>query len=469
MFDALAGLFSSGISQILAFLLVLTIVVFFHELGHFLVARWCGVTVHSFSIGFGRELVGFDDRHGTRWKLSAIPLGGYVRFLDDTNPASVPGSLDALTEAEKQGAFQTKPVWKRAAIVAAGPLANFILAAVLYAIMNASVGVRMTPARIDEVAKGSPAEAAGLKAGDLITQIDSWSIETFDDVVRFVSAASGRALTITYERDGTPQTVSVMPKTIEQKDAIGITVRLGDLGIRHISAARVGDILPGTPAEQAGFKLGDVIKAIDGKPIASFTEIVATVTPQAGKKLVFTVERDGVEALIEVTPATVKAKDAEGKETTIGRIGIAPAQPEPQAVSLVEAVRLGIRETYANLAQTITGIGDIIATRQSADQIGGPILMAEVTARVAEHGIEPLVRWIALISANIGLLNLMPIPVLDGGHLVFYAIEAIRRKPLSQRFQEIGFQIGMALVLMLVVFVNLNDILRVGKRLFGGG
>jgi regulator of sigma E protease len=171
-----------------------------------------------------------------------------------------------------------------------------------------------------------------------------------------------------------------------------------------------------------------------------------------------------------VVPEKTPTKKPDGTMADRGRIGVAPDRPDPVSVSVGEAIRLGIRETYGNIVQTITGIGDILWGRQSSDQVGGPILMAEVTARVVEMGWEPLLRWTALISANIGLLNLLPIPVLDGGHLVFYAIEAIRRRPLSQRVQEIGFQIGIAVVLMLVVFVNLNDLMRLGKRwLFGGG
>ncbi len=224
------------------------------------------------------------------------------------------------------------------------------------------------------------------------------------------------------------------------------------------------------PAAKAGFKAGDLITQIDGKAIQSFDDIVEAVGGSAGKELSFKIERDGATFDIDVVPVKSEQKDEKGHVVQKGKIGVAPVRPEPQAVGLGEAVRLGVRETYANLAQTITGLGDIIAQRQSADQVGGPILMAEVTARVVELGIEPLLRWTALISANIGLLNLLPIPVLDGGHLLFYAIEALRRRPLSRRVQEIGFQIGLALVLMLVVFVNLNDLVRVGKRwLFGGG
>ncbi|HEY7670349.1 MAG TPA: RIP metalloprotease RseP [Hyphomicrobium sp.] len=370
--------------SVLAFLVVLSIVVFVHEYGHFIVARWCGVTVKTFSIGFGREIFGFTDRKGTRWRFAWIPLGGYVKFLDDENAASQPSreALERLSPTERAGAFQAKPLWQRAAVVAAGPMANFVLAVAIYTAVNLAVGVRTIAPRIGEVMPGMPAAEAGLKPGDVITSVDGWSIEGFEDIQRIVSVNGGRRLVVGIDRDGQKMELAVTPKTEEQPDAFGGKFRRG---------------------------------------------------------------------LIGVTPSR------------------APEAVEAKKVGPLEALRLGVRETYTNVAQTLQGIGDIIARRQGADQMGGPILMAEVTAKVAELGIEPMLRWIAFISANIGFLNLLPIPVLDGGHLLFYGIEAVRRRPLSQRMQEIGFQIGIALVLMLMVYVNLNDLLRVWRRLTGDG
>jgi regulator of sigma E protease len=470
MFEGLVSQVFSWTLSGLAFLFVLSVVVFFHELGHFLVARWCGVTVTTFSIGFGRELWGRYDKHGTRWRIAAIPLGGYVKFLDDTNAASQPPADEPLPAELQAGAFHTKPVWQRALVVAAGPIANFIVAALLYTGVNAVYGVSKVSPQIDEVVAGMPAAVAGLKAGDTITNIDGQGIETFDDVIRLVTASSGRTLNITVSRDGKSEVIPVTPAMRDHNDDLGVTVRLGDIGIRRSIPARVGAVISGSPAEKAGFQPLDVITAIDGEPVRSFEDVIRFVGPAAGKTLSVAVERGGVTKTIAVVPEGTSVTEENGATVSKGRIGIAPARPEPVSVSLAESLRLGIRETYSNMVQTVTGIGDIIWGRQSADQVGGPILMAEVTARVVEMGWEPLLRWTALISANIGLLNLLPIPVLDGGHLVFYAIEAIRRRPLSRKVQEIGFQIGIALVLMLVVFVNLNDLLRLGRRwLFGGG
>jgi regulator of sigma E protease len=375
-----SGLFVS----VLAFLVVLSVVVFIHEFGHFLVARWCGVAIKTFSIGFGKEIFGFTDSKGTRWRIAWIPLGGYVKFLDDENAASQPSkdALEHMNPEERAGAFQTKPLWQRAAVVSAGPMANFLLAVAIYTAVNLTVGVRTITPRVGEVMEGMPAATAGFKPGDLITSIDGWGIEGFEDIQRIVSVNGGRQLVFGIDRDGKTLDLVVTPKVQEQSDTFGGTFRRG---------------------------------------------------------------------LIGITPSR------------------APEAVEAKRVGPVEALRLGVRETYTNVAQTLQGIGDIIMRRQAADQMGGPILMAEVTGKVAGLGIEPMLLWIAFISANIGFLNLLPIPVLDGGHLLFYAIEAVRRRPLSQRMQEIGFQIGIALVLMLMVYVNLNDLLRVWRRLTGEG
>jgi regulator of sigma E protease len=227
------------------------------------------------------------------------------------------------------------------------------------------------------------------------------------------------------------------------------------------------------PAAAAGFKPGDLITSIDGWSIEGFEDIQRIISVNGGRKLVVGINRDGKKMDLVVTPKVEEQADTFGGKFRRGLIGVTPSHApeavEAERVGVGEALRLGVRETYTNVAQTLQGIGDIIMRRQAADQMGGPILMAEVTAKVAELGIEPMLRWIAFISANIGFLNLLPIPVLDGGHLLFYGIEAVRRRPLSQRMQEIGFQIGIALVLMLMVYVNLNDLLRVWRRLTGDG
>ena len=369
-------------SYVIIFLLVLTLVVFIHELGHFLVARWCGVTVKAFSIGFGPEVFGFYDKHGTRWRFAWIPLGGYVKFMDDENAASKPSAeaVKRMTPEERAGSFHAKPVWQRAAVVAAGPIANFLLAIAIYTGLNATVGVRLMPAYVETVVQGGPAEAAGFLPGDKIVAIDGAPVESFEEMKRIVAPSAGLELTFLIQRNGAPMTLKATPEAKEDIDYFGRTFRQGLIGIRG-----------GKMAEK--------------------------------------------EITLEVDP--------------------------------LEAFTRGVKETWMNVTSTLSGLGEIISRRQSAEQMGGPIFMAEATATVAKAGIEPLIRWIAAISANIGFLNLLPIPILDGGHLLFYGIEAIRRKPLSERFQQLGFQIGLAIIVGLMIFVNFND-LAIGVRRFFG-
>ena len=371
-------------SNVILFVLVLTIVVFIHELGHFLVARWCGVYVKAFSIGFGPEIFGFYDRHGTRWRFAWLPLGGYVKFLDDENAASKPDTqaLARMSEEDRKNSFHAKPVAQRAAVVVAGPIANFLLAIALYAGLNMAVGIKTTPALVDAVVPQSAAEKAGFQPGDKIIEIDGKAIESFEDLQTIVAPSAGIELTFGVQRKDGIVTLKATPAVEEKKDTFGRTFRRGLIGIQR----------------------------------------------------------------------TLK-----------------PEQIQTLNVGPLEAIVRGVKETMTNITQSLSGIGDIITRRQSAEQMGGPLLMAEVTAKVAELGLEPMLRWIAFISANVGFLNLLPIPVLDGGHLLFYGVEAVRRKPLGERFQQIGFQIGLALILMLMIFVNFNDLLNVWRRLTGAG
>jgi regulator of sigma E protease len=370
------------LAVLIPFLFVLTVVVFIHELGHFLVARWCGVRVKAFSIGFGREIFGFWDRHGTRWRVAWVPLGGYVKFMDDENSASAPSreALTRLTEEERAGAFQTKPLASRAAIVAAGPVANFLLAIVIFALTFTVVGVHVTAPRVDELVPGGAAEAAGFKPGDLILSIDGSRIETFTDMQRIVSGSADRELTFLVDRDGRVLTLKATPARREISDRFGNKTRQGMIGIRRNAA-------------QEDWKY--------------------------------------------------------------------------QRYGPIESVGLGVRETFFIVTRTLSYLSDVVMGRESADQLGGPIRIAEVSGQVASVGFVPLLNLTAVLSVSIGLINLFPIPLLDGGHLLFYLIEAVRRKPLSDRTQEIGFRIGLAVVLMLMMFATWND-LGIVRRWLGG-
>jgi regulator of sigma E protease len=363
------------VGYVIPFVFVLTIVVFFHELGHFLIARWAGVKVLTFSLGFGPELAGFDDRHGTRWKISAVPLGGYVKFFGDDSEASTPSSeaLARMSAEERAASFHHKNVGARAAIVAAGPIANFLLAIVIFTGLFTFLGKPSTTARVDQIEAGSAAAAAGFQVGDVVTSIDGAAIGSFSDMQRIVGVRAGEQLTFTIKRGDSTLQLRGTPQMKEVKDPFGNVHRLGVLGITRKTAA------------------GDV-----------------------------TTER--------VDPAT--------------------------------ALWLGVKETWFVVDRTASYLGGVFTGREAADQVGGPLRIAQISGQVATIGLAALVHLAAVLSVSIGLLNLLPVPLLDGGHLLFYAVEAARGRPLSERAQEVGFRIGLGLVLMLMVFATYNDILH---------
>jgi len=361
------------IGYFVPFIFVLTIVVFFHELGHFLIARLCGVKVETFSIGFGPELIGFNDRYHTRWKISAIPLGGYVKFFGDDNAASVPDTtaVERMSASERKVSFFHQPVGSRAAIVAAGPIANFILAIVIFAGVFMVYGKPTTLARVDSVQENSAAATAGFKPGDVVVKIDGSTIGSFAEMQRIISVSAGKTLSVVVDRDGEPVTLTATPVLREMKDGFGNVHRIGVLGITR------------------------------------------AMTPE-------------------------------------------DAKTEP--VDPLRAVWMGVQETWFVVDRTMTYLAGVVAGQESADQLGGPIRIAQVSGQVATVGIVALIHLAAVLSVSIGLLNLFPVPLLDGGHLLFYAYEAIRGRPLSERAQEYGFRVGLALVAMLMVFATYNDI-----------
>ncbi len=360
------------LSYVIPFLAVLTVIVFVHEMGHYLVARWNGVAIQSFSVGFGRELFGFTDRLGTRWKISAIPLGGYVRFAGDMNAASVPDP-DAIADVDPAMAkhlFVNKSVWQRIAIVAAGPAANVLLTfLILYALL-VGYGRFTIPAVIDEVLPASVAEAAGLQSGDMITGVDGYAVRGFEDFQRLVATAPQRQVSIDLDRGGAPLTLTLVPDIVEVEDRFGNTQRIGRIGV---------------------------------------------------------------------------TRNVENAELTLYR-------PDP-----VEAVGMTLEEIRFIIDRTAAFLGDFFVGRGQIEQLGGPVRVAQVSGEVATLGVIALINLTALLSLNIGIFNLLPVPMLDGGHLLYYLIEAVRGRPLSQRMQEAGFRIGFALVIALMAFTLVND------------
>jgi regulator of sigma E protease len=371
------GLWGGGFTGwILPFLFVLTIVVFFHELGHFAVARLCGVRVVVFSVGFGPELLGFNDRHGTRWKISAVPLGGYVKFFGDedvTSTTSDSAATASMSAAERRESFHHQSLGKRAAIVAAGPIANFILAVFIFAAIFVLHGKPSTSARVDGVRPDSAAAAAGFQAGDVVVAIDGRTISTFSDMQRVVSTSADQQLTVTVDRGGAKLDLKATPALREVKDNFGNVHRIGVLGIERSQTAN---------------------------------------------------------------------------------------EPGMQTLPIGQALVAGVEETWFVIDRTLAYLGKVVVGREKADQLGGPGRIAQISGQMAAVGFVALVNLVAVLSVSIGLLNLFPVPLLDGGHLLFYGIEAVRGRPLSERAQEMGFRIGLALVVMLMIFATFNDIIH---------
>jgi len=373
------SLWSAG-TWIVPFLVVLGVVVFVHEMGHFLVARFFGVTVDAFSIGFGPEIFAFVDRYGTRWRLAVIPLGGYVKFKGDDNAASVPSreDLGRLSEEERRGNFHAKPVAQRAAVVAAGPIANFILAIFILTFWFIFVGKAILEPRVETIEPGSAAEAAGIKPGDLIVGIGGSRVQSFDEVQRVVVMSAGTELDVTVERGGVEIPLKATPRLKETTDKFGNSMKIGLLGI--------------------------------ARPTKREDVVMHTYDP-------------------------------------------------------VSAFSMSLSETWFWMKQPLVFIERLSTGNASADDLGGVIRIAELSRDVASVSVVELFRWIAIISINIGLMNLFPIPLLDGGHLLFYGIEAIRGRPLSERTLEIGFRIGFALVIMLMIFATRNDVIHLLHRI----
>lgn len=369
-------------NYIVVFLLILTVVVFVHELGHYLVARWNGVRVEVFSIGFGPEIWGFNDKAGTRWRFSALPLGGYVKMFGDADATSTTGEPREMTEAEKAVSFRHKRVGQRAAIVFAGPAANFIFAIIGLALMLMVLGQPVTEPVVGQVMPGSAAEQAGILAGDRVVRANGDSVTRFQDIQRIVRLDIDKPLELTIERDGANVALVAHPRIVERKGMFGDMEKVPVLGIAADSSqTRIVHYGPGTALWQA------------------------------------------------------------------------------------------VRESGTMISATFVGIGQMISGTRDSDELGGPIRIAKGAGEAAQLGVASVAFYVIMLSLNLGLINLFPIPILDGGHLVFYAFEAILGRPLGEKAQEYGFRIGLFLVLALMVFATRNDIVSLPaweaiKRLF---
>lgn len=456
IFDILQLVFSNIWVYGGTFLLVLSILVFVHEFGHYIVARWCGVRVETFSIGFGKELFGWNDKHGTRWKFSLVPLGGYVKMFGDTDPAST-GHKDTVGEGaaarplnaeERKSAFFAKPVWQRALIVFAGPAINFLFALIVLSALFMTYGQMVTPPTASAVIKGSAADIAGFQAHDRVTAIDGVPVTRFEDIRQRVMITLDQPLTFTVMRGDKEMEIKATPVRETFSDRFGFEHQRGVLGL-------LGAV--------SGFAVKNVV-AIDGKPVESEEQATAILKRGLDKDLEvsFKPGEDGKQNILKVHPYASMNKALGKPDEQTGNLLVVSETVGEEVVkhgpvsALVEAVR----ETKEVTVGTLTALGQIVTGTRSPKELGGLIRIGTMAGDMAQAGFAALVTFMALLSINLGLINLFPIPVLDGGHLVFYALEAAKGSPIPEKAQEYAFRVGFTILVGVMLFANLSDILQ---------
>ena len=442
----------SILQQIIAFLLLLTPVVFFHELGHYWAARRAGVVVEVFSVGFGRELFGWTSpKTGTRWRFAIIPLGGYVRMRGDENEAS--GAAPGVDKVP--GSFAGASLGWRFIIVLAGPVANFILGIMLFAMVYITVGKVFVPPQIGEVMPETAAAEAGLISGDVVTDIDGVSVRSFDELIGLVSEAPDRPLEFTVMREGRERQLVVIPRPVFNEQ---LRVNIGDLGVRPHLPAKVGEVMTGSAASKAGLLPGDLIVSVDRTQVGDFYQLRNIVSAAPEKPLEFTVIRDGSDLSLTVVPLR-RFSETEQKE--IGVIGVAVAPiGERTPMSVGHGIAVATQDAFRMSLMILRGLGRLVTGQMQAGEVQGPVGIAEISGSVLQQGLVPFILFTALISINLGLVNLLPIPALDGGHIAFFTYEALFRRPLPMALQGILLRGGIAILLSLTVFLVFFDLAR---------
>lgn len=445
-------------TTVVSFVVVIGLLILIHELGHFVVARLAGVGVERFSIGFGPVLWRYRGKE-TEYCLSAIPMGGYVKMMgDDENPLE--GGGGAPIDPGK--AFTLKPLPVRFLIVFAGPAMNLVLPVLLFALVFVTIGRPVLPPVVGRVAAGTPAASAGLQAGERIVAIDGVPVRWWEDVLRAVQESDGRALDLTVAGASGERRVTVVPASVTSRDVFGDPRRAWDLGARPLVAPVIGDVVAGYPAAQAGLRGGDVVVSIDGQAVASWDDLAEAIQRRAGQPIRLAIRRDGELRELTLTPVAVKDRGPDGAEIEVGRIGISPAPATTFVRSgPLTALREGLGRTVEVTVLTAAGLYKIVVGQLDRSNIGGPIQIAVAAGEQARQGPAALAFFTAVISVNLALLNLLPVPMLDGGHLLFFLIEGARGRPLSIRTREIAQQVGFALLLLLMVYAVYNDLARI--------
>jgi regulator of sigma E protease len=387
-------------------------------------------------------------------------MGGYVKMMGEENPLEGGGG-----QAYDPGkAFALKPIWKRFLIVFAGPGMNFVLAAVIFALVLATVGRPVWPAVIGRVADGSPAASAGLRTGDVVVGANGRPVRHWEDMERAIAASGGRPVQLTVRRDGAEQTLTVTPQLTTVRDPILHEARtLWDVGAGPQLTPQIGSVLPASPAEKSGLRAGDLVKAVAGQPVFTPEELMQAIQKRAGQTFEITIERDGRLLVLPVTATVMKEKGAGGQETEVGRIGvgIAARTVTNEAYPLPTAAWYGVVKTRDVTVLTAKAFWKIVSRQIDSSNIGGPIQIATEAGRQAKEGLGQLAIFTAFISVNLAVINLLPVPMLDGGHLFFFVIEAVLGRPLSLRKREWAQQVGLVLLMLVMAYAIYNDVVRI--------
>jgi len=440
MLDALVGmpLLGGVFGYVVPFLLLLTLVVFVHEMGHYLAARWRGIHSETVAVGFGPEIVGWTDAAGTRWRLCWIPIGGYVQFRGDTEPSSTGAS-----PSPEPGSFAGAALLSRAIVVAAGPVMNFLFAAVIFALVAGIPGLPGSAPEVGLIDDSQMAADLGLQEGDRIERVNGVAVETAVDVLRRLQEGDGGPVFLTVLREGDRLSLSAPGRPLQ-----------------------IDQVLADSPAELAGLRSGDRILAINGAPVGSFRELQEWVRGSDGDGLRFEVERQGRVLTLAVRPELRVVEDPlTGAAERVGFIGVSRYmsllfQPPRERLGPFSALAFGVEQTAAVIVTSLSFVGDLILGQGNVNQLGGPVAIAEFSGEAAQAGLWDFLALIAIISASIGLINLFPIPILDGGHLALYALEAVRGRPLGRRASRVWGWLGLSVIATLMVFVTYNDIAR---------
>lgn len=442
------------------FLVVLGVLVAFHELGHFLAARWVGVKVLKFSLGFGPKLVGRQIGE-TEYLVSAVPLGGYVKLFGEDE-------AEATTPEDRRRSFAHQGLWGKVLIVAAGPGFNFILAYLIFAGWLSTGAPLFVPtfrdlsADVEALVPGSPAAAAGMEIGDRIVKVNGKDISTKTELLDAVAKSKGQPLSLEIRRDGQVKQVTVTPAVAPGEVQPG-EEPLYTIGVEE-TPPLVTSVMHGSPASAAGFQTGDRVVAIEGEPIYTWAQMTTHVKEHPQKPLRVEVLRNGQRVSLTVTPAAEKTT-VNGQTVEVGKIGISgPGRSLMRSENLLEALYRGVEATWGWTELTAVGLYKMVVGDISSKNIGGPLTIASISGEAASQGASSVVFLIAILSINLGVLNLLPIPILDGGHLLFFLIEGILRKPLGERQRELAQQVGLVLLVGVMIFAFWNDLERIFSR-----